>query len=195
MENSSELSDEQFWKKKIKEHWKIFAVIISAGVVAAVGAILVFLWFINISPIGDYGTASIDLWTLEMVVLFIIFSILWELLFVGIPAALFFGVGGYICWRRLPAEEKQEFKDREKKKTHRARNAGGGGGGGFFMFIAYCIYMAVQGFYNVPFGTQPYSFWIYSWFLTFMWIVIVLGTPALIIVIIVYFTVWRKKSE
>jgi len=192
---SNELSEEEFWKKKIKEHWKTFAVVICAGVVAAVGALLVFFWFINISPIGNNGTLTIDLWTLEMLVLFIIFSILVELLFVGIPAALFFGVGGFIWWRRLPAEERQEFKDREKKKTHRARNAGGGGGGGFFIFIAYCIYMAILGFYTVPFGTQPYSFWIYHWFLTFMWIVIVLGGPALIIVIIVYFTVWRKKSE
>jgi len=196
---SNEISEEEFWKKKIKEHWKTFAVMIAAGVCLAIGALLVFLWFINITPIGAIGgiggTLPIAQWTLEMVLLFMIFSFLFELLFVGVPAALFFGVGGYIWWRRLPAEEKQEFKDREKKKTHRARNAGGGGGGGFFMFIAYYIYMFVQGFHTVQFGAVAYSFWIYHCFLTLMWIFIVLGIPALIIVIIVYFTVWRKKSE
>ena len=114
---------------------------------------------------------------------------------VGLPAALCFGLGGYIWWRRLPAEEKQEFKDREKKKTHKARNAGGGGGGGFFMFIVYYIYMFVQGLHVEQFGNQAYIWWIIHAFLALMWLLIVLGGPALIIVIIVYFTVWRKKSE
>lgn len=192
---SNEISEEEYWKKKIKEHWKAFAILIAAGVCLVAWAIAVFFWFMYITPIGANGTLTIDLWTLEMVLLFMIFSFLFELLFVGVPAALFFGVGGYIWWRRLPAEEKQEFKDREKKKTHKARNAGGGGGGGFFMFIVYYVYMVVIGFYNVPFGNQPYIFWIIHCFLALMWMLIVLGGPALIIIIIVYFTVWRKKSE
>ena len=61
------------------------------------------------------------------------------------------------------------------------------------MFIAYCIYIAVDGNYNAQFGTQPYSYWIYSWLLTFMWIVIVLGIPVAIIALIWYFTKGRKK--
>jgi len=195
MENSHKLSDEQFWKKKIKEFWKTFLVMIIAGVCAFVGALLVLFWFIQTSPIGGYGLWYFNDWSLMHGVSFMILLILWELLFVGVPAVLFFGVGGYLWWRRLPAETKQEFKDREKKKTHRTRDVGGGGGFSFFMFIAYCIYIAVQGNYDKAFGTLPYSYWIYSWFLTFMWILIVLGIPALIVLIIVYFKVWRKKSE
>ncbi|MFW9968885.1 MAG: hypothetical protein ACFFDF_01710 [Candidatus Odinarchaeota archaeon] len=195
MENSHELSDEKFWQKKIKEHWKIFIVVIIAAACLFTGMLLVLFWFMQTSPIGGFGLWTFNQWTLMHIVCFILLLILWELLFVGIPAALFFGVGGYIWWKRLPDEEKQEFKARDKKKTHRARNAGGGGGFSFFIFIAYCIYMAVQGYYDAQFGSQPYSFWIYSWFLTIMWIVIVLGIPALIILIIVYFTVWRKKSK
>ncbi|MFX1591512.1 MAG: hypothetical protein ACFFCL_02355 [Promethearchaeota archaeon] len=194
MAESNEVSDEQFWKEKIKEHWKTFAVVIFAGVCAIVGLLLVLIWFIQTSPIGGQGTWTFNDWTLMHILCFIILLILWELLFVGLPTGLFFGVGGYIWWKRLPDEKKQEFKDREKKKR-RTKEVGGGGGFSFFMFIAYCMYIAVQGYYDVPFGTMPWSFWVYSWFLTFMWILIVLGIPALIIVIIVYFTVWRKKSE
>jgi hypothetical protein len=117
----------------------------------------------------------------------------WELLFVGLPAAIFFCVGGYIWWKRLPEEEKAIYKARDKK--HTAKKTGGGGGGGIFMFIAYIIYMGIQGYYYAPFGSQPYSFWIYSFFYTIMWILIVLGIPACIILLIVYFTVLRKKSE
>ncbi|MFX1462094.1 MAG: hypothetical protein ACFFBF_03500 [Promethearchaeota archaeon] len=195
MEDSKKLTDEQFWKKKIREHWKVFIGIIIAGVCAAIGALLVLIWFIETSPIGNYGSATIAQWKLDWVVGFIILIFLWELLFVGVPSGLFFGIGGYLWWRKLPAEEKQEFKDREKKDKRRTKEAGGGGGFSFFMFIAYCIYIYVDGNYRTQFGALPYTYWLSSWFLTFMWILIVLGIPAAVILIIVYFTVWRKKSE
>jgi hypothetical protein len=192
---SEELSDELYWKKTIKNHLTAFIVIIIAGVCIVTGAVLVLFWFIETSPIGLQGTATLDQWSLDWIVGFYILLILWELLFVGIPTVLFFGVGGYIFWSRLPDEEKQEHKARDKKESHRKRNAGGGGGGSFFMFIAYCIYMGIQGNYYAPFGSQPYSYWVYSWFLTIMWILIIIGIPICVILLIVYLTVWRKKSE
>jgi len=191
---NEELSDEQFWGKKIKAHMTTFITIIIAGVCAIIGVLLVLFWVIETSPIGAQGEALIGDWSLDWIVGFMWIVIGWELLFVGIPTGLFFGVGGYIWWKRLPEEEKAEFRARDKKK-HRARNTGGSGGGGIVMFIAYIIYMGVQGYYYAPFSSQPYSFWVYSFFLTIMWMVIVLGIPACIILIIVYFTVWRKKSE
>jgi len=192
---SEELSDELFWKQKIKKHLTAFIVIIIAGICIVTGAILVLFWFIQTSPIGLQGTATFDQWSLDWIVGFYILVILWELLFVGIPTGLFFGVGGYIWWNRLPDEEKQEFKARDKKKTHTKRNAGGGGGFSFFVFIAYCIYMGIQGNYYATFGSQPYSYWVYSWFLTIMWILIIIAIPICLILLIVYLTVWRKKSE
>jgi len=191
---NEELSDEQFWKKKIKEHMPLFIVIIIAGACVFTGILLVLFWFIETSPIGQQGELIGD-WSLDWIVGFYILVILWELLFVGIPTGLFFGVGGYVWWNRLPDEEKDEFRARDKKESHRKRNAGGGGGGSFFMFIAYCIYIGIQGNYYAPFSSQPYSYWVYSWFLTLMWIFIIMGIPACIILLIVYLTVWRKKSE
>jgi len=195
MENSEELSDEKFWGSKIRQHWKEFIIVIIAGIVACIGVILVVFWFILTSPIGQYGTWTFNQWTLMHVVCFAILLILWELLFVGVPTGLFFGLGGYIWWRRLPDEEKQEFKARTKKETHKARNWGGGGGFGFFMFIAFCIYVAVDGYYDTPFALLEYSYFIRACFLTVMWIVIYFGVPVAVIMLIVYLTVWRKKSE
>jgi len=195
MENSDELSEEQFWKGIIKEYRKPFIVVIIAAICLAIGALLTLFWFIQMSPIGAKGTAFIQDWTLNWIVGFIILLTLSELLFVGIPAGLFFGLGGYLWWRNLPAEKKQVFKDREKKKTHRKQDYGGGGGFSFFMFIAYCIYIAMDGHYNATFGSEPYTYWVYAGFYTFMWILIYLGIPAAIICLILYFTKWRKRSE
>lgn len=201
MSENEELSDEAFWKGKLRKYKKELLVMIVAGICLFIGALLVLIWFIDSSPLGGYGTWYFNDWTLNYVVGFIILITLWELLFVGVPASLFFGVGGYLWWRRLPEEEKQEFKDREKKsKKQKAEKYGGGGGFGFFMFIAYCIYIAVDGNYNTRFGpstygsgTEPYTYWLSSYFLTFMWIFIFFGIPVAIILLVVYLTKWRKK--
>ncbi|MFW9881625.1 MAG: hypothetical protein ACFFG0_51825 [Candidatus Thorarchaeota archaeon] len=194
MSENAELSDKTFWKDKLREHWKTLVVVIAAGICALLGILLVLIWFIDSSPIGGQGSWTFNEWTLIYVVGFMILIILWELLFVGVPASLFYGIGGYLWWRRLPEEEKQEFRDREKRaKNHKRERWGGGGGFGFFMFISYCIYIAVDGNYNARFGTQPYTYWLSSYLLTFMWIVIIFGVPVAIIVLILYFTKWRKK--
>ncbi len=194
MSENEEISDEAFWKGKLRKHKKALLVMIIAGICVFVGALLVLIWFIETSPLGGQGKWTFNEWTLNYVVGFYILIILWELLFVGVPSGLFFGLGGYLWWRRLPEEEKQEFKDREKKsKKQKAETWGGGGGFGFFMFIAYCIYIAVDGNYNAQFGSRSYTYWVASWFLTFMWILIIFGIPIGIILLIVYLTKWRKK--
>jgi uncharacterized protein (DUF2062 family) len=136
----SDEEEKKFWEKKLKEHWIEFAIFIALVIVAAIGAVIVLIWFIENSPIGAQGTALIGDWNLDWIVGFIILITLWELLLIGVPCALVFGLGGYLWWRRLPEEEKQEFKDREKKeKAHRKEKYGGGGGGGLLIFIGYCI--------------------------------------------------------
>jgi len=187
--------DWTFWKNFIKKHRNSFIIAIIAGICCIIGLILILLWVIEANPFVDPRTGRLGNWTLNYVVGTIILLIIWDLLFVGVPAALFFGIGGYLWWRRLPEEEKQEIKERDKKeKSRKAQKYGGGGGGfGIFMFIAYCIYIAVDGNYNTPLMNKPYTYWLYSYMLTFMWIIIVFGIPAAIILIIVYFKVWRKK--
>lgn len=188
MEEKGNYSDGEFWKRKIEEHWKVFTVFIIGCVVAIVGALLVLFWFIETSPIGAMGTATIGEWTLAWIWEFFIFLILWELLIVGIPVGVAFGVGWYLSWNRLSAEEKAEFKGR-----WRGRGTAEGGGFGFVMFIAYSIYIYINGDFFTPFGDYPYTYWVYSWFLTLAWLLVIFGIPAAIILTIVYFKVWRKK--
>lgn len=193
MENSKEISETEFWKDFIKKHEIAIIAVIIGVICLVIGALFVLFRFMETTPLGGQGTWTFNDWTLNYIVGFIILVILWELLFVGIPAGLFFGVGGYLWWRQLPEEEKLEFKAREA--THKKKDWCGGGGFSFFMFIAYCIYIAVDGNYNAPLGSQPYTYWIFSWFLTLMWIIVVFGIPVGIILLIVYFTKWRPKSK
>jgi len=188
MEEKSNCSDGEFWKRKIKEHWKAFTVFIIGCVVAIIGALLVLFWFIETSPIGAMGTATIGEWTLAWIWEFFIFLMLWELLIVGIPVGVAFGVGWYLWWNRFSAEEKAEFKGR-----WRGKGTAESGVFEFVMFIAYSIYMYINGDFFTPFGDYPYTYWVYPWFHTLAWLLVIFGIPAAIILTIVYFKVWRKK--
>ncbi|MHA2220288.1 MAG: hypothetical protein ACXADW_23095, partial [Candidatus Hodarchaeales archaeon] len=154
IEEKSNISDGEFWKQKIKKHWKIFAGSIIGGVVAIAVSLLVLFWFIDTSPIGAMGTATIGEWTLAWIWEFLIFLILWELLYVMLPVVVVFGVGCYVWWKRLSTEEKAEFKGR-----WRGKRTAEGGGFSFGMYIAYSIYMYINGYFYTPFGDFPYTFW------------------------------------
>jgi len=181
-------SDGEFWKRKIQEHWRVFATFVIGCAAAVAGALLVLFWFIETSPAGAMGTATIGEWTLAWMWEFIIFLILWELLFVGIPVGVALGLGWYLWWKRLPVEEKAEFKGK-----WRGRRTAESGGFGFAMFIVYSIYMYVQGDFFTPIGDYPYTYWVYAWFHMLGWLLVIFGIPAAVILIIVYFTMWRKK--
>jgi len=179
-----------FWSKKITQHWKAFIVFVIGCIIALAGAVLVLFWFIETSEFGAMGTATIGEWSLAWIWGFIIYLIFYELLIIGIPAAIAFGLGWYIFWKRLSEEEKAEIKGREKKK-HRGSSAGGGFG--FFMFIAFSILMYLRGEFSTPLGNFPYSYLVYTWFTALGWLLLIGGIPAAIILILVYFTIWKKK--
>lgn len=64
MNEKDNISDGEFWKRKIKEQWKAFTAFITGCVVVTIGALLVLFWFIETSTIGAMGTATIGEWTL-----------------------------------------------------------------------------------------------------------------------------------
>ncbi|MHA1491172.1 MAG: hypothetical protein ACTSRI_16180 [Promethearchaeota archaeon] len=189
MENNNEKSVDIDWKDKVSDHWKALILLIAAIVVLSIVAVIVLIWHIQTSPIGAYGTATFDQWSLDWIVGFAIVLILWELLFIGLPGGLFFGLGVYLWWKRLPADEKTWFKEQEKK-SHKKRNAGGGCG--LLFFIAYCIYIAIDGNYSAAFGSQPYSYWVYSYLLMIGWLLIIVGIPGIILCVL-YFIIWKDK--
>ena len=190
MDEKVKCSSDEFWLRQIRKHWKAFIVFIIGCVFALAGAIYVLFWYIESTSIGTYGTATIGEWTIAWIWEFFIYLVLWELIIVGIPVAIAFGIGWYLFWKSLSDQEKEEFNNREKKKHH---GSSAGSGFSIFTFIAFSIYMYIKGEIYTPFSDQPYSFWVYSWFEALGYLLLIAGIPAIIILIIVYFTIWRKK--
>lgn len=190
MVNEEQKSNAQFWREAIKNHWKIMIVGLGAIVLFSIIAIWTVFWHIQTSYIGDYGNATFDEWSLNWIVIFVIVLVLWELLFVGLPAGLLFGLGGLLWWNRLPSEERAMFRKHEEKSNKKKE----AGGFGIVMFILYCIYIAIDGNFSAPFGSQPYSYWVFSYFMMIFWLLIIAGIPAAIIGLI-YFKKWLNKSD
>ena len=200
MANNEGEKEKYQWKKLLRKNRKAFSAFIVAMILAFIGFILVMVWYIETSPLGGQGSWTFDQWTLNYVIGFLIQSILWELLFVGIPLIAFLGIFGYLWWTNLSDETKEEFKsldaDSKLKKGKKTQNKKyqSGGGGSFFLFIVMCIMVAIDGNWSTRFGdlSQGYSYFIYAYMFGMMWIGIIIGIPIVIAVVIYYLT---KKKE
>jgi len=143
------------------------------AILASIGAILVYLWFVGHAQLTGLVPATLDLWTMGHLVSFLLHLILWEVLFIGIPAILA-AVAGWLWWKRLPDEEKKEYHF----FGTRSRATGGGGGSiSLLLLIAFCIKVFTDGNWNVAFATWTFDYLVYSLLSALIWILIIFGIP------------------
>jgi hypothetical protein len=180
---SEDISEEDwsFIKIMLKRHWKVGILFIIGIIAAIVGAILTLFFVMFNSDIGGYGNWTIGDFSFGHIILFLLWLVLWELLFVGIPAAVFFGLTYGIWWYRLPQEEKElmKQKDKEEKGLEKHSNAAGGVFG-FIVFIVFLILISIDGNLFRRFNSIAYSYWIIKLFWALLIILLVAGIPALI---------------
>jgi hypothetical protein len=163
------------WRKFLRKHWNIIALFVIGAVLASVGAILVFLWFVGDAQSTGLVPATLGLWTMGNLVIFIVYTIFWELLLIGIPVALA-AAAGWLWWRRLSSEEKKEYHFFGK----RSRATSGGGGVSALFFIAFCIKVFIDGNWNVAIATWTFDYVVYSMLSILVWGLVIFGIPAAI---------------
>ena len=172
-ENSVEKSSD--WKRFIRKHWRIAAVFAVAAALALAGVVYVFWWFAGNAQSTGLVPSTLNLWTMDNVVMFILHLIFWELVLIGIPAAVG-AIIGWQWWKRLPDEEKTLF-------GRRSRSRDAGGAISPLLFIAFAIKVYVDGNWNVPFNNQ--SIWtldyvVNSMVTIFIWMAVIIAIPATI---------------
>jgi hypothetical protein len=166
------------WKKFLRKHWNMVALFVVAVILVAVGAIYVFLWFVGDAQSTGMVPATLGPWTMGNLVTFILYLIFWELLFIGVPAIIG-AVIGWQWWKRLPDEEKKEYRFFGK----RSRTTSGGGGISALFFIAFCIKVFIDGKWNVAIATWTLDYVVYSMLTIFVWGMVIFGIPIVIGVI------------
>ena len=166
------------WKKFLRKHWKMFVLFVAAVILAFIGAIYVLLGFVREAQSTSLVPTSLGLWTMGNVVTFILHLIFWELLYIGIPAIIG-AVAGWLWWRKLPIQEKKEYRFFGK----RSRTSGGGGGISALFFIAFATKVFIDGNWNVAIATWTLDYVVYSMFTILVWGLVIFGIPAVIGVI------------
>ena len=167
------------WKKFLRKHWNMVALFVVAVILASVGAIYVFLWFVGDAQSTGMVPATLGLWTMGYLVAFILYAIFWELLLIGVPVILA-AVAGWLWWRRLPSDEKKEYHFFGKRSR---ATSGGGGAVSLLFFVVFCIKVFIDGNWNVAFATWTFDYVVYSMLWILIWILVILGIPIAIGVI------------
>jgi hypothetical protein len=177
------------WKKFLRKHRNIVAIFVVAVILAFVGAIYVYLWFVGEAQSTGLVPSTLGLWTMENIVMFILHLIFWELLFIGVPAIIG-AVAGWQWWKRLPDEEKKEYHLFGK----RSRTTGGGGGVSALLMIAFAIKVYIDGNWNVAIATWTLDYVVDSMISILIWSLIIFGIPAGVIGLIWLSREMKKKS-
>lgn len=78
-------SDSKGWKRFLGKHWHMLVLFVVGAVLASVGAVYVFLWFVGDAQSSGLVPGTLGLWTTGNVVTFLLNVIFWEILLVGSP--------------------------------------------------------------------------------------------------------------
>jgi len=164
------------WRTFFRRHWGAVAAFVVVAALAVAWAVYVFWWFAGNAQSTGLVPSALGFWTMGNLVNFIIYSILWELLLVGIPAVVA-AVAAWMWWRRIPNEERMGYH-----WGRRSRSAGGSGGVGSLLFVAFVIKVYVDGNWNIPISTYTLNYVVGSMITILEWIAVIFGIPAAIAV-------------
>ncbi len=167
------------WKKFVRRHGKVTALIVGAIAVACVAALLVFLWVVADAQATGLVPDGLGAWTVGSVFAFILQAILWELILVAswvIPMVVVM----YLLWyKKLPEEERKEYEGGPK----RSRSAGEDSGISFFIGLVWLAIVWLDGKWNLAFQDWTFDDWVYSWMWAGLVVLVIVGIPAIIWVI------------
>lgn len=158
----------------MRRHWNAVAIFVVAGALAVAGAVYVFLWFVGSAQSSGMVPRTLGLWTMANLVTFILYSVFWELLLVGLPVAIG-AVAAWLWWRRLPVEERMGYRF-----GGGSRSTGGGGGFSLLFFIAFCIKVFIDGKWNVALASFTVDYVVGSVVTILVWTLVIFGIPAAI---------------
>jgi drug/metabolite transporter superfamily protein YnfA len=170
---------EKIWKKFIRRQLKMLVLFIIAAIIAVIGAVLVFLWFVGDAQATSLVPGTLNLWTMGHLVTFFLHLLFWEVIFIGIPVLVAIAAIYFLWWKKLPAEERKEYRHGHLfGKQSRSRD--GGGAITFLVNIGFIIKVYLDGNWNVPFATWTFDYLVSSYLWVIIWMVIIFGIPLVI---------------
>ncbi|MCJ2564358.1 MAG: hypothetical protein LN417_09780 [Candidatus Thermoplasmatota archaeon] len=167
------------WKKFVRRHGKMTALVVGWIVAAAAAMLLVFLWVVADAQATGLVESELGRWTVGLFFTFLLQVILWELILVAswvIPTAVLM----YLLWyKKLPAEERKEYEGGPK----RSRSAGEDSGISFFVGLVWLAIVWLDGKWNLAFQDWTFDDWVYSWMWAGLVVLVIVGIPGIMYLI------------
>ena len=183
-------NDSSTWRKFLKHHWNMLVYWIIAGAIAMIGAILVYLWFVEDAQSTGMVPTILEEWTMNHMVTFMLHLILWEVLIIGIPIAIA-AIVGWLWWKQIPAEEREEYQFFGKG----TRTEQGGSGISVLFFVAFCIKVFVDGNWDVAIASWTLDYVVNSMITILVWAAVICGIPAIIIGVLWLINEAKKNQQ
>ncbi len=166
------------WRKFLKRHWGMALIFVVGVVIAAIWAVLVFIWFAGMAQATGIVPTTLATLTMGELVLFILNLVFWELILVGIPIVIAL-IAFYAAYRRLPAEEREEYR-RGGLWGSKSRRRDVSGAFTFFVNIVFVIKIYTDGNWNLPFANWTVDYAVSSYVLALVVVAIIVAVPILI---------------
>ena len=167
------------WKKFLRKHWKMTAFFVLAAILAIIGMLYVFLWFVEDAQATDIVPTMLNLWTIGHIVNFLLNLIFWEIIFIGIPVIITVVLIYLLWWKRLPELEREEYQEGHLFGKH-SRKTDGGGAISLLINIFFIIKVHLDGNWDVPIADWDFDYLVHSYLWAIAWILIIFGIPIAI---------------
>lgn len=158
----------------MRDHWKAVASFAAVAALVFAGAISVFLWFAGNAESSGLVPSTLGTWTMGNLVTFILYSVFWEILFIGPPTAVV-ALAAWQWWKRLPGHGRNGYPfNGNSRSTNR------GSGLSLLFFIAFCVKVYLDGKWNVALGAFTVDYVVGSAITIIIWGLAIFGIPAAI---------------
>lgn len=172
-------NDEKIWRKFMSKHWKMFVLFIVAAILAFICSIYVSLWFVGEAQLNSIVPGFLGSWSMGHFITFVLHLIFWEFIFIGIPVIIVIAAIYLLWWKKLPDNERKEYKDRHLFGKHPHRSDASGGFS-FLFFIFFCIKVYLDGNWGVAISTWKFDYLVNSCVMVIILIAVIFGIPILI---------------
>ena len=170
---------DKIWKKFLGKHFKMFVLFVVSAILAFMGVIFVFLWFVEDAQLTGLVPEALSLWTMGYFVTFLLHLIFWMILLIGIPTILAVAAIYFLWWKKLPDDERKEYRE-EHLFGKRSARKDGGEGITFLVNIAFVIKVYLDGNWDKPFATWKFDYLVYSYLTALIWVLLIFGIPMAI---------------